>query len=297
MMPAAADAALVDRLRRGERAAFRELYARFAQASFGFLLRLCGRRDVAEDLQQDVWLSIARHAARLNADTDLAAWIFTVARNRFVSSRRRADVAVPAGDPADLDLRARGAGAHRRSRVPRSRTAPSRRCRTSTARCCCWWAWKGWRSRRRRRCCRSDRTPRASGWRGRARRSRRRWTRQTAGTRSRSRSNDEREERHVHDDTRSPHGTVAATAAPGARRHRGGADARPRGSGVRLGPERAARAAGGRIRPGGAGAVGGALRVGRRRRARPALPRDAGEARGGCEPPRAFRVQMAVSSC
>ena len=106
MMPVAADAALVDRLRRGERAAFRELYARFAQASFGFLVRLCGRRDVAEDLQQDVWLSIARHAARLNADTDLPAWIFTVARNRFVSSRRRADVAVPAGDPADLDLRA-----------------------------------------------------------------------------------------------------------------------------------------------------------------------------------------------
>ena len=106
MMPAAADAALVDRLRRGDRAAFRELYTRFAQASFGFLLRLCRLRDVAEDLQQDVWLSIARHVARLDADTDLAAWIFTVARNRFVSSRRRAEVTVPAGTPADLDLRA-----------------------------------------------------------------------------------------------------------------------------------------------------------------------------------------------
>src|SRR4051794_3423166 len=106
MMPAAADAALVDRLRRGERAAFRELYARFAQASFGFLRRLCGPSDVAEDLNQDVWLSIARHAARLDADTDLAAWIFTVARNRFVSSRRRADVAAPTANAADLDLRA-----------------------------------------------------------------------------------------------------------------------------------------------------------------------------------------------
>src|SRR4051812_21024117 len=104
MAAAAADAALVDRLRRGERTAFRELYARFAPASFGFLLRLCGRRDDAEDLHQDVWLAIARHAARLDAETDLAAWIFTVARNRFVSSRRRADVAVPASDPLDVDL-------------------------------------------------------------------------------------------------------------------------------------------------------------------------------------------------
>ncbi len=96
-MMAADDAALVARLRRGERAAFRDLYARFAQASFGYLARLAGR-DGAEDLHQEVWLSIARHAAGVAADTDLAAWIFTVARNRFISSRRRADVAAPAAD-------------------------------------------------------------------------------------------------------------------------------------------------------------------------------------------------------
>jgi RNA polymerase sigma-70 factor (ECF subfamily) len=96
------DAALVDRLRRGERAAFRELYARFAPASFGFLVRLAGRRDVAEDLHQEVWLSIARHAARVAPETDLTAWIFTVARNRFLSSRRRADLTVAATDAVAL---------------------------------------------------------------------------------------------------------------------------------------------------------------------------------------------------
>jgi RNA polymerase sigma-70 factor (ECF subfamily) len=102
-MAASADAALVDRLRRGDRAAFRELHGRFAQATFGFLLRLAGRRDVAEDLHQEMWLAIARHAARVQPDTDLAAWIFTIARNRFLSSRRRADPAALAGDPAALD--------------------------------------------------------------------------------------------------------------------------------------------------------------------------------------------------
>lgn len=101
MRPATAfDAELVERLRRGERAAFRELYERFAQAIFGFLLRLAGRRDAAEDLHQEVWLSIARHAARLEPDTDLAAWIFTVARNRFRSSRRRKEPTVPLGESA-----------------------------------------------------------------------------------------------------------------------------------------------------------------------------------------------------
>src|SRR5512138_2263285 len=92
MMAAPADADLVDRLRRGERAAFRELYARFAQASFGFLLRLAGRRDFAEDLQQEVWLSIARHADRLDAAADPAAF------------DRAAAGPAPADDPACRDL-------------------------------------------------------------------------------------------------------------------------------------------------------------------------------------------------
>jgi RNA polymerase sigma-70 factor (ECF subfamily) len=99
---------LVDRLRRGERAAFRELYGRFAQPSFGFLLRLTGRRDAAEDLHQEVWLSIAQHAQRLAPDTDLPAWIFTIARNRFRSAQRRADASETPRDPAALE---RAAGA------------------------------------------------------------------------------------------------------------------------------------------------------------------------------------------
>ena len=101
-MSSSAEAELVDRLRRCDRSAFRELYAQFAGPSFNFLVRLTGRRDVAEDLHQEVWLSIARHAARLTPDTDLAAWIFTVSRNRFISSRRRPLPEVPADGTDDL---------------------------------------------------------------------------------------------------------------------------------------------------------------------------------------------------
>jgi RNA polymerase sigma-70 factor (ECF subfamily) len=95
-----ADADLVDRLRRCDRAAFRELYARFAQPTFAFLLRLARRRDAAEDLQQETWLAVARHAARLAPDSDLGAWIFTVARNQFRSWRRRAPEPAAGGDAA-----------------------------------------------------------------------------------------------------------------------------------------------------------------------------------------------------
>lgn len=94
----------MDRLRRGDRAAFRELYARFAQPTFRFLSRLTGRRDAAEDLHQDTWLRVARHHERLRPDSDLAAWIFAIARNTFVSSRRRAEPLDRARDapPAEL---------------------------------------------------------------------------------------------------------------------------------------------------------------------------------------------------
>jgi RNA polymerase sigma-70 factor, ECF subfamily len=84
----AEDADLVARLRRREPAAFDAVYARFHARIWRFLLRLAGRKHLAEDLFQDTWLSVARHAGDVAPDTDLTAWIFTVARNRWRSHRR-----------------------------------------------------------------------------------------------------------------------------------------------------------------------------------------------------------------
>jgi RNA polymerase sigma-70 factor, ECF subfamily len=82
------DDALVEGLRRNEPAAFDAAYARHGGRLYRFLHRLTGRRDLAEDLFQETWISVARSAARLEPDTDLTAWLFTVARNRYRSYRR-----------------------------------------------------------------------------------------------------------------------------------------------------------------------------------------------------------------
>jgi RNA polymerase sigma-70 factor (ECF subfamily) len=79
---------LVDGLRRGDRRSFDTVYARYRGRVYGFLVRLCGRRDVAEDLFQETWLKLSRSAPRLAEDTDLRAWLFTVARNAWISHRR-----------------------------------------------------------------------------------------------------------------------------------------------------------------------------------------------------------------
>ena len=80
--------ALVDRLRRGDGAAFDRVYAAYHPRLFSFLLRLSGRRDTAEDLAQETWIKLAKAAPGLHEDTTLAPFLFTIARNAFMSHRR-----------------------------------------------------------------------------------------------------------------------------------------------------------------------------------------------------------------
>jgi RNA polymerase sigma factor (sigma-70 family) len=87
---AGSDKELVERLQRGEEAAFDAAYARYGKRLYSFLYRLAGRRDLADDLYQETWLRLARHAGRLTPDTDLAGWLYTVARNQYFDHHRSA---------------------------------------------------------------------------------------------------------------------------------------------------------------------------------------------------------------
>jgi RNA polymerase sigma factor (sigma-70 family) len=80
---APSDRNLIAGLKSGDGAAFDTVYARFRSPLYGFLRRAVRRDDVAEDLFQDTFFALARAAPELRDDTDLAAWLFTVARNAF----------------------------------------------------------------------------------------------------------------------------------------------------------------------------------------------------------------------
>jgi RNA polymerase sigma-70 factor (ECF subfamily) len=82
------DGPWVDGLRRGNPRAFDLVFAAYRPRVFGFLLRLSGRPELAEDLLQETFLRLASHAHRLEPDTRLRPWLFTVARNLFVSYQR-----------------------------------------------------------------------------------------------------------------------------------------------------------------------------------------------------------------
>jgi RNA polymerase sigma-70 factor (ECF subfamily) len=72
---------LVGRLRTGDPGAFDAVHAAFNGRLYNFLASLSNRRDVAEDLLEETWLRLVKHAGRLRPDTRLGPWLFTVARH------------------------------------------------------------------------------------------------------------------------------------------------------------------------------------------------------------------------
>jgi len=79
---------LVERIRAGDQSAFDTVYRTFNGRLLGFLIRLTRRRDTAEEVLEETWLRFVRHGDRLQPDTQLGPWLFTVARNLHLSDCR-----------------------------------------------------------------------------------------------------------------------------------------------------------------------------------------------------------------
>lgn len=79
---------LVTELREGDAAAFDAVYSAYHGRLFNFLARLSNSRDLAEDLLEETWLRLVMHARRLQPDTRLGPWLFTVARRLYISHQR-----------------------------------------------------------------------------------------------------------------------------------------------------------------------------------------------------------------
>jgi len=87
---------------RGDRAAFTSLFLLFAPRVKAYLLRRGLDGAVAEELAQEVLLTVWRKAPQFDpARASAAAWIFTIARNLRIDAARRTRLAQLAPDHAD----------------------------------------------------------------------------------------------------------------------------------------------------------------------------------------------------
>jgi len=76
-----------------DREAFRELYSQIGPRLKGYVLRMCRETGLAEEITQEVLLTVWRRApsydpSRARAET----WIFTIARNRTIDALRHRKV-------------------------------------------------------------------------------------------------------------------------------------------------------------------------------------------------------------
>ncbi|WP_031497120.1 RNA polymerase sigma factor [Bryobacter aggregatus] len=82
------EVALVQQLRAGDVRAFDAIYDAYNLRLFNFLLRMTRNRSAAEDLLEETWLRLVSNGKTLAPDTRLGPWLFTVARNLFLSDYR-----------------------------------------------------------------------------------------------------------------------------------------------------------------------------------------------------------------
>ena len=82
------DEALAERLATGDEIALRELLRRYEGPLAAFLYRQTGGRDV-EDLYQETWLRVVRHAAAFDSSRRFSTWLFQIAVNLCRDWHRR----------------------------------------------------------------------------------------------------------------------------------------------------------------------------------------------------------------
>jgi len=76
-------------LKRQDAGLLDELIVRYQHRLLRYLLYLCGNREMAEDLFQEVWMRVLVRGAQFNGKARFDTWLFTIARNLVIDQRRK----------------------------------------------------------------------------------------------------------------------------------------------------------------------------------------------------------------
>jgi RNA polymerase sigma factor (sigma-70 family) len=82
-------ATLLERARRGEAAAFEQLYRSFERPVFTLALRLTGRREEAQDVLQETMIKLLDRIAAFRGDSPFWGWLRQIAVNEALMLMRR----------------------------------------------------------------------------------------------------------------------------------------------------------------------------------------------------------------
>jgi len=66
-----------------------ELIVHYQHRLSRYLMFLCGNREMAEDLFQEVWMRVLTRGGQFNGKARFETWLFTIARNMVIDQRRK----------------------------------------------------------------------------------------------------------------------------------------------------------------------------------------------------------------
>ena len=79
---------------KGDEKGFSALYNKYKNRVFGFLFKMTGERNVAEDLLQETFLAAYRNAFQFDRTRSFLSWLFGIAHKRTIDYFRHAKVEI-----------------------------------------------------------------------------------------------------------------------------------------------------------------------------------------------------------
>lgn len=102
-MDSTSDRALMQKVRDGDLDKLGLLFERYNRRLFGFFYRLTARRDISEDLVQNVFERILKYRKSYTANGNFSTWIFQIARNLHADHYHKAKKMNEEEEPTDWD--------------------------------------------------------------------------------------------------------------------------------------------------------------------------------------------------
>ena len=87
------DTELVEAVQAGRMDLLPELVERYDKALFRFGLKICGKRDEAEDLVQDTFLNVLKYLKHFRHETKFRNWLYRIATSACIKKRRKSKFA------------------------------------------------------------------------------------------------------------------------------------------------------------------------------------------------------------
>ena len=80
----------LERTAQGDRVAFKRVYAATSLKLYGIVIRILGRRELAEEVLQEVYIRVWQRAAEYNpSGGSPITWLVRIARNRALDEAKR----------------------------------------------------------------------------------------------------------------------------------------------------------------------------------------------------------------